>query len=200
MQLVEQEPCRVFARVRATASAAARRLSREPAVVLRLQAVRVPFSAVVLVVVTALVVLFMRVPTALAEASSADAGAAEPVTLVFFWGVGCPHCEDAKPFLDELAKEEPRLRVERIEVRKDPEGRHLFLEMMKQLGAPAARIPTFVVGSAYVVGYRKEETDREVRALVRRALGPKSPLSRCRLARATHLLRSTRSVGGSLRR
>lgn len=169
--------------------------------VLRLHAVHVPFTALALALVAALAVLSTRVPVALAQASSVDgggsaacgptaacalddlpaataaedAGVPRAVTLVFFWGVGCPHCEDARPFLDTLEKQEPRLRIERVEVRQDPEGRRRFLETMNRLGATAVGVPTFVIGSAYVVGYGKGETDREVTALVRRALSPKDP-------------------------
>jgi len=100
--------------------------------------------------------------------------ASAPVTLLFFWGVGCPHCEDAKPLLDAIAKEQPRLRVEAIEVRKDPEGRRRFIDTMKQLGATAVGVPTFVIGSAYVVGYAKGETDTQVRAMVANALRARS--------------------------
>jgi thiol-disulfide isomerase/thioredoxin len=103
--------------------------------------------------------------------AKADAAIASTAALTFFWGVGCPHCEEAKPFVDALEKEEPRLRVERIEVRQDPEGRKRFVETMKRLGVTGAGVPTFVVGDAYGVGYVKGETDEEVRGLVRRALG-----------------------------
>ena len=102
------------------------------------------------------------------QAPRDDAGAA--VTLLFFWGVGCPHCEDAKPFVAALANEEPRLRVEAIEVRKDPEGRRRFLETMRRLGATAVGIPTFVAGESYVVGYAGDETARRVRTMVKAAL------------------------------
>jgi hypothetical protein len=68
--------------------------------------------------------------------------------------------------VDALAKEQPRLRVEAIEVRKDPEGRRRFIDTMKQLGATAVGVPTFVIGSNYVIGYAKGETDAQVRALV----------------------------------
>ena len=105
-------------------------------------------------------------------APAADAATPSTAVLMFFWGVGCPHCEEAKPFVDALERDEPRLRTERIEVRQDPEGRRRFLETMKRLGASAAGVPTFVVGDAYVVGYVKGETEREVIALVRRALRP----------------------------
>ncbi len=113
----------------------------------------------------------------------AQAGAPAPVTLVFFWGVGCPHCEEAAPLVDALEKEEPRLRVERVEVRKSAEGRRRFLDTMKRLDATAIGIPTFVVGDAYVVGYVKGETDREVRAMARRALGPKGAVAASPLRR-----------------
>lgn len=106
-------------------------------------------------------------PAANAAANTASASSA---VLMFFWGVGCPHCEEAKPFVDALEKEEPRLRVERLEVRQDPEGRRRFLETMRRLAAAGAGVPTFVVGDAYVVGYVKGETDQEVRTVVRRAL------------------------------
>lgn len=178
-------------------------MSLDAVVVLRGHARRVRLTAILLALVAALALLFVRVPLALAQGPTVDAGAPEPcgpsaacpldelpvttsaagedagvaqaITLVFFWGIGCPHCEEAKPFLDTLEKNEPRLRVERVEVRQDPEGRRRFLETMKQLGATAVGVPTFVIGSAYVVGYSKGETDEEVSALIRRALAPKNP-------------------------
>lgn len=107
-----------------------------------------------------------------------DAAAAIP--LLFFWGVGCPHCEEASPFVDALAREQPRLRVETIEVRRDPEGRRRFVETMQRLGAGAVGVPTFVVGDAYVVGFVKGQTEAEVHAMVERALraAPAAPAAR----------------------
>lgn len=162
-----------------------------------LRASRCRVHALLVARVTTLALLLTRAPAALAQAAGSDAGTTEtcgpsaacPIeevpaapterdgtpattatTLVFFWAAGCPHCEEAKPFVDALEKEEPQLRVERVEVRQDPHGRRRFIETMKQLGASAAGVPTFVIGGAYVVGYAGGETDREVRALVRRAL------------------------------
>lgn len=111
---------------------------------------------------------------ATSTSGAADAGArgdaATTVSLLFFWGVGCPHCEEAKPFVDTLAKEHPALRVEAIEVRRDPEGRRRFIETMQRLDAAAVGVPTFVTGDAYVVGFAKGETEGELRAMVDRAL------------------------------
>lgn len=123
----------------------------------------------------ALVVLAVLVRAAgIADAAVATiaTGDADRARLVFFWGVGCPHCEEAKPFLDALAKEEPRLSIEAVEVRRDPEGRRRFLETMTRLGATTIGVPTFVVGDSYVVGYLRGDTDRELREMVARALRP----------------------------
>jgi thiol-disulfide isomerase/thioredoxin len=109
-------------------------------------------------------------PSASSAGETPDAAAT--VTLLFFWGVGCPHCEEARPAIESLAREHPRLRVEPIEVRRDPEGRRRFVETMQQLGAEAVGVPTFVLGSAYVVGYAKGETDQELRAMIEAALSP----------------------------
>jgi hypothetical protein len=91
---------------------------------------------------------------------------AKQVTLDFFWGVGCPHCEEAKPFVDDLQRGDHDLRIQRWEVRKDPEGRKHFIETMKRLGAKAVGIPTFVVGERYLVGFQKGSTEREVRRMI----------------------------------
>ena len=91
-------------------------------------------------------------------------------TLLFFWGVGCPHCEQAKPFVNRLEAERPALAVERIEVRKDPAGRKRFLETMRRLGVEAGGVPTFVVGDRYIVGFIEGTTEKQVTQLVDDAL------------------------------
>ncbi len=109
-------------------------------------------------------------PFDLDEPADIQAPAAEPtakrVTLEFFWGVGCPHCDEAKPFVDDLEKRDRDLAVQRWEVRKDPKGRKHFIDTMKRLGAKAVGIPTFVVGQRYSVGFQKGATERDVRRMI----------------------------------
>lgn len=97
--------------------------------------------------------------------------------LVFFWGVGCPHCEAAKPFVSALERETPGLVVERVEVRQDAAGRARFIESMRRLHAGAVGIPTFVVGDSFVVGFTGGATEREVRALLSGKASAESPRS-----------------------
>lgn len=89
--------------------------------------------------------------------------------LLFFWGVGCPHCEEAKPLVGELERQGGDLRIERIEVRQDPAGRERYLAEVERLGITAPGIPLFVLGDRYVVGYREGVTGGDVRAMIRDA-------------------------------
>lgn len=101
------------------------------------------------------------------------------VRLLFFWGHGCPHCESAKPFLEDLGRSDPHLVVERIEVRRDDAGRRRFVETMQRLGARTVGIPTFVVGDEYEVGYSEGAPEDRIRALVARArTGPSAAEAR----------------------
>ena len=110
-------------------------------------------------------------PDASAPAPAATPPATATQRLVFFWGVGCPHCEAAKPFVDALARD-ASLDVERVEVRQDAAGRARFIQTMRELGGGAAGVPTFVVGRAYVVGYGGASTEAEVRAAIARGGAP----------------------------
>src|SRR5690606_37920423 len=105
--------------------------------------------------------------SALAPADSGAAAAAplaerSRVTLHFFWAVGCPHCEQAKPFLERLRRQRPGLVVEAIEVRQDPAGRARFFEVVRRLGIATFGVPLFVVGERYVTGFVPGETEPQV--------------------------------------
>jgi thiol-disulfide isomerase/thioredoxin len=108
----------------------------------------------------------------LAPAAAQATGSAARPALQFFWAIGCPHCEEAEPFVERLERETPGLRVERIEVRHDPEGRRRFTATMSQLGITAAGVPAFVVGYKSVIGFRPGHTEAEVIALLRDAAAP----------------------------
>lgn len=87
-------------------------------------------------------------------------------TLVVFWGVGCPHCEAARPFVESLAREEPGLRVEWVEARADRAGRARLRALAERLRLAPVGVPTFVVGDRAVVGFERGVTEPALRALV----------------------------------
>lgn len=94
--------------------------------------------------------------------------------LVFFWGVGCPHCEEAKPALDRLAAEDRGLIIERVEVRQSASGRERFLAETARLRVNPPGIPLFVVGDRWILGYQGAATDAQLRALTRGGAAPRA--------------------------
>jgi thiol-disulfide isomerase/thioredoxin len=93
---------------------------------------------------------------------------ARPV-LVFYWGVGCSHCDEAKPVLEAIAREHAGLRVAKVEIRQDAAGRARYLADVARLGIAAPGIPLFVVGDEYVLGYSRGPTEVALREIARRA-------------------------------
>lgn len=87
--------------------------------------------------------------------------------LLFFWGVGCPHCDAAKPALQRLAASHPGWSVEQIEVRQSAEGRARFLSAAARLGVNPPGIPLFVAGDRWVLGYQGDATLASLQALLR---------------------------------
>jgi len=49
------------------------------------------------------------------------------VNIYFFWGEGCPHCEDEKQFLEKLEKKYPEIKVNDFEVWNNSENRKLLM-------------------------------------------------------------------------
>ena len=111
------------------------------------------------------------VAMAIAGAAATGAAAAPDGRLTVFWGIGCPHCEAARPAVAALAAENPGLAVEWVEVRQDAAGRARFFEAARRLGVEGAGVPMFVIGDRAIVGFRAGATERELRRAVAEARG-----------------------------
>lgn len=75
------------------------------------------------------------------------------VTIYFFWGDGCPHCAKAKPFLQELAAENPNIKVNDYEVWHNPENQLVFIDMAAAYGFEPHGVPTIFICDSYFEGY-----------------------------------------------
>lgn len=85
-------------------------------------------------------------------ASSQDA----EVNIYFFWGEGCPYCEKAKPVLESMAAEDPRIELYKFEVYQKPDNLELFFEFGAAFGFEPQGVPTIFIGERYWVGYSEE--------------------------------------------
>ncbi|KKQ53504.1 MAG: hypothetical protein US83_C0018G0008 [Candidatus Falkowbacteria bacterium GW2011_GWC2_38_22] len=94
---------------------------------------------------------FLIVPT---KQVFAEAG--ETVNVYFFWGKGCPHCEQEKPFLEKMTKKYSRLRVNEYEVWGNKQNRDLMKSFAEKLGANISGVPFTVVGEHYFNGWMNE--------------------------------------------
>ena len=77
------------------------------------------------------------------------------LALYAFWGEGCSHCEDAKPFLKELDDTYFELRIRGFEIWYDKNNADLFTQMADHHNIPAGGrgTPTFFLGNRYWTGF-----------------------------------------------
>jgi len=90
--------------------------------------------------------------TSLARAQSAD----QPVVVTMFWGDGCPHCAEAKPFLEGLKEKYPGLEVRLYEVWHNEDNLKMMQQMAEQYGFTATGVPTTFIGDKYWVGFNEQ--------------------------------------------
>jgi glutaredoxin len=88
-------------------------------------------------------------------------------TLQVFVREGCPHCADAKVFLDDLARRRPGLRVELRDVERDPRALAELETVSRAVGVWPPGVPTFVIGGRVLVGFDDaDHAGREIVALL----------------------------------
>jgi len=102
----------------------------------------------------------------------AAADSVPPPEIEVFVREGCAHCEAAKSFLDELARERPGLRVAFVDVRRDPDALARLNEISRRAGIAQPGVPTIRVGGELIVGF---DTAATTGAQVRAALDHGKP-------------------------
>ena len=96
-----------------------------------------------------------------------------PPTIEVFVSEGCPHCEAAKAFVVELARERVGLHVSVVDVRRDPGALDRLNELSRQAGVLQPGVPAIYVGSELIVGFDAPATTG---ARVRAALNARQPV------------------------
>lgn len=85
--------------------------------------------------------------------------AAEPLTLKFFYGEGCPHCTQEEKFLQKLeTKHQGKLSIEKYEIYHNQKNSILFNQFIQQYKIQVAGVPLLIIGDDYVLGYEGENT------------------------------------------
>jgi thiol-disulfide isomerase/thioredoxin len=76
------------------------------------------------------------------------------VTVYFFWGDGCPYCEQEAAFLEELQSRMPEVEVESFEVWHHPENVPILREMARAHDIRPRAVPLTFIGESHWVGFK----------------------------------------------
>lgn len=109
-----------------------------------------------------------------APAPSAVAQQPQRTPIYFFWGDGCPHCENAKPFLAGLAERYPGVVVRDYEVWYVEANREPMLQMGRKFGFEISGVPAIFIGTRYWIGF-SNEIGAEMEAYVKTCMATGCP-------------------------
>lgn len=82
---------------------------------------------------------------ATAEQAGQPKSLQENTVIYFFWGKGCPHCEEERSFLDGLKRAHPSLEIRDYEVWYSRENAGVMAAMLRKHGVGSSGVPvTFI--------------------------------------------------------
>jgi hypothetical protein len=118
--------------------------------------------------------------------------AGEPVIrLYYFYSPTCPHCQAAKPWLDELPQRMPWLEIQRLTIKDNRKNARQYYETARSLGVEALSTPGFIFCRQVRIGFDTPETtgsdlEQEIEECrARRLAGEPDPLAAPRGASST---------------
>jgi len=91
------------------------------------------------------------------------------VNIYFFWGDGCPHCEDEWVYMNDLAARNPNIKVVDYEVWYNKDNQKTLMEFGRALGFDPAAVPVTVIGERYWIGFTEslgQEMEAAAKALL----------------------------------
>lgn len=100
--------------------------------------------------------------------STVKAQGSGQVEIIYFWGDGCPHCAEAKPFLDRLEDDYPNVKITRYEVWYNAANQVLYKNKADALKVPEGGrgVPFIVIGDRYWMGYSPQIAE-QIEAVVK---------------------------------
>ena len=113
------------------------------------------FWLLVLVLLVSVIAPTGAVQASVRQTADLQASSTDPVEVVFFWGDGCPHCAEAKPYLDELAQKYSNVSLRSFEIYNSQPNQELFKAVAAAHGFEPRAVPTILIGERYWEGYNE---------------------------------------------
>jgi thiol-disulfide isomerase/thioredoxin len=76
----------------------------------------------------------------------------DPDTVYFFYGDGCPHCENVMPLILRLQQDYPKVNFRILETWKNTTNAELSSTLMMERGRPNSGVPLVIVGPVVLLG------------------------------------------------
>jgi len=93
---------------------------------------------------------------------SPSSGPAPAVQAYYFYGDGCVHCANVKPYLVELSNKYPNLDLIQLEVYHNATNQNLFSRFQQMYGINSSGVPTLVIGNRVLVGETRIRDNAEL--------------------------------------
>jgi hypothetical protein len=92
---------------------------------------------------SSVLVLTLLAPRAEAAATWIETGAdgRPEVHLYFFWSLRCPHCLEARPFVEAIPASRPWVKLHSLELTRHPQNVRHYVALANQMGEPAQYVP-----------------------------------------------------------
>ncbi|MDP2878035.1 MAG: hypothetical protein Q8N74_00705, partial [Sulfuricella sp.] len=78
--------------------------------------------------------------------------------LYFYWTTACPHCQEARSFVEAIPATRPWVALHSLELNGHPEYARQYQTMAAQLGQEAVSVPALLFCGEMHVGWDKAET------------------------------------------
>jgi len=74
------------------------------------------------------------------------------VTVYFFYGDGCPHCDNVMPFMNNISQEFPNETFIRMEIWHNTTNRNFADNLNRELNISSRGVPEAIVGKTVLIG------------------------------------------------
>jgi cytochrome c biogenesis protein CcdA/glutaredoxin len=97
------------------------------------------------------------------------------INAYFFFGNGCPHCENENAFLESIKDNYPSLNIYKYEVFFNKDNSSLMQKVAQTLKAEVGGVPFLIIGDRYFVGYAETLTSVAIENRIKECVISKCP-------------------------
>jgi len=106
----------------------------------------------IIIILGAIIFIYPDVSSRQVTERSAGPGAAATVTVYFFYGQECPHCEEIMPFMQSLQQKYPDVEIRFLETWHNEINQALSTTLNRNLGVSRPGVPEVIVGNVVLIG------------------------------------------------